>query len=60
MTKFLTPVHQQMIVKKIADLWNVMDMTVTVPLLEVFLAELVELSGFVVTELPNTHILLVS
>ena len=56
----MTPPHQQTLVKKISDLWNLTDANVTGPLVELYLAELLEVSGSMITELQNPHILIVS
>lgn len=56
-TKLLTPALQQLLVDRIRDLWAPLDLTETGPLLDSFLAELLELSAFIVTDLQNTDML---
>ena len=56
----MTPPHQQTLVKKISDLWNLTDANMAGPLVELYLAELLELSGCMITEFQNSQILIVS
>ena len=58
--KLLTPALQQLLVERIRDLWALLDLTESGPLLDSYLAELLELSAFVITELQNTDLLKVS
>ena len=56
-TKLLTPALQQSLVERIRDLWAPLDLTESGPMLDTFLAELLELSAFVITELQTTDLL---
>ena len=56
-TKLLTPELQQPLVERIRDFWASVDLTESGPLLDTFLAELLELSAFVITELQTTDLL---